>query len=94
MGEAGTRALEQSSPVPLWPGDSEVTVTQPCPILCPLMDYSLLGSSVCGILQARIWVATPSSSGFSQARNRTLVSCMAGMARGHSEVWGHQLWAS
>ena len=37
-------------------------VAQSCPILCSLMDCSLLGSSVHGILQARIlkWVAMPS----------------------------------
>ena len=34
------------------------SVTQLCPTLCDPMDYSLLGSSVCGISQARIldWV--------------------------------------
>ena len=38
---------------------------QLCLTLCDLMDYSLLGSSVPGILQARIlkWVAMPSSRG-------------------------------
>ena len=29
-------------------------VTQSCPILCDPMDYNLLGSSVHGILQARV----------------------------------------
>ena len=85
MGEAedkGSRAVLAGPPV-AW-GHREVTVTQSCPILCHLMDYSLPGSSVHGILQARIWVAMPSSRGFSQARNRTLVSCMAGMAWGHA----------
>ena len=33
---------------------SEVKVTQLCPTLCDSMDCSLPGSSVCGILQARI----------------------------------------
>ena len=32
----------------------KVTVTQSCPTLCDAMDYSLPGSSVHGILQARI----------------------------------------
>jgi hypothetical protein len=34
-------------------------VAQSCPILCSLMDCSLLGSSVHGILQARVleWIA-------------------------------------
>ena len=37
-------------------------VGQSCPTLCDPMDYGLPGSSVCGILQARIleWVAIPS----------------------------------
>ena len=36
---------------------------QSCPTLCNPMDFSLPGSSVHGILQARIleWVAMPSS---------------------------------
>ena len=38
---------------------------QSCPTLCDLMDYSPPGSSVHGILQARIleWVASPSPPG-------------------------------
>ena len=37
----------------------KVLVAQSCPTLCDLMDYSLPGSSVHGILQARVleWVA-------------------------------------
>ena len=44
------------------------------------MDCSLPGSSVHGILQARIleWVAMPSSIGSSQLRNRTCISCIIG----------------
>ena len=40
------------------------SVTQSCPTLCDPMNYSLPGSSVHGILQARIreWVAMPSST--------------------------------
>ena len=40
--------------------------------LCDPMDYSLPGSSVHGILQARIleWVAMPSSRGSSQPRDQ------------------------
>ena len=40
------------------------------------MDYSLLGSSVHGILQARTleWVAGPSSRGSSQPRDQTHIS--------------------
>ena len=42
-------------------------------------DYSLLGSSVHGILQARIleWVAMPSSRGSSQPRVQTSNSCVS-----------------
>ena len=42
-------------------------VAQSCPTLCNLMDCSLSGSSVHGILRARIleWVVMPSSKGSS-----------------------------
>ena len=55
-------------------------VTQWCPTLCNPMDCSLPGSSVHGILQARIleWVALSCSRGSSQPRDRTWVSCIAG----------------
>ena len=48
--------------------------------LCNPMDCSLPGSSVHGILQARIleWVAISFSRGSSQSRNRTQVSRIAG----------------
>ena len=57
----------------------KVTVTQSCPTLCDAMDYSLPGSSVHGILQARILerVVIPSSRGASQPRDRTCLSCTA-----------------
>ena len=44
--------------------------------LCKPMDYSLPGSSLHGILQARIleWVAKPSSRGSSQPGDRTSIS--------------------
>ena len=44
------------------------------------IDCSLPGSSVHGILQARIleWVAIPSSKGSSWVRDQTLISCIAG----------------
>ena len=32
-----------------------VLIAQSCPTLCNPMDYSLRGSSVHGILQARVW---------------------------------------
>ena len=51
-------------------------VAPSCLTLCDPMDYSLPGSSVHGILQARIleWVAMPSSRGSSQPRVQTQVS--------------------
>ena len=51
-----------------------------CVWLCDPMDCSLPGSSVHGILQARIleWVAMPSSRGSSQPRDRTQVFYTAG----------------
>ena len=55
-------------------------VTQSCPTLCDPMDCSPPGSSVHGILQARIleWLAIPFSRGSSQPRDQTQVSCIAG----------------
>ena len=54
-----------------------VLVTPSCPTLCDPTDCSPLGSSVHGILQARIlqWVAVSFSRGSSQLRDRTWVSC-------------------
>ena len=55
-------------------------VAQTCPTLCDPMDCSPPGSSVHGILQARIlkWVSMPSSRGSSQSRDQTQVSRIAG----------------
>ena len=57
-----------------------VLVAQSCLTLCDPMRCSSLGSSVHGILQARIleWVATPFSSGSSLLRDETQVTCIAG----------------
>ena len=57
-----------------------VLVAQSCMTLCDLMDCSPPGSSVRGILSARILerVAMPSSRGSSQPRDWTQVSCTAG----------------
>ena len=57
-----------------------VLVTQSCLTLCDLRDCSLSGSSVHGILQARMleWVAMPSSRGSSWPRGQTCISCIAG----------------
>ena len=55
-------------------------VAQWCPTLWDPMDCSLPGSSVHGILQARILegVALSRSRGSSKSRDRTWVSCIAG----------------
>ena len=54
--------------------------TQSCLTLFDPTDYSSSGSSVHGILQARIlkWIAIPFFRGFSQSRDQTQVSCIAG----------------
>ena len=56
--------------------------------LCDPRDCSPPGSSVHGILQARIleWVAIPFSRGSSWLRERTWVSCIAGKLLATSEV--------
>ena len=53
---------------------------QSCHVLCDPVDYSLPGSSVHVILQARIleWVAMPFSRGSSQPRDQTCISHIAG----------------
>ena len=55
-------------------------VTQLCPTLWDFMNCSPPGSSVHGILQARIleWVAIPFPRGSSQHKNQIQVSCIAG----------------
>ena len=52
--------------------------------LCDLMDSSLPGSSVHGILQARIleWVAISSSRGSSQPRDQTHISVSPALKQG------------
>ena len=61
-------------------------VTQSCPTPCDPMDCSLPGSSVHGILQARIleWVAIPFSRGSSQPSDQTQVSSVVG---GFLTIW-------
>ena len=66
----------------------KVLVTQSYLTLCDPMDCNPPGSSVHGILQARIleWVAMPSSGGFSQPRDQTHVSyilCIGGLVLYH-----------
>ena len=59
-------------------GNNVCVCTQSRLTPCNPMDCSPPGSSVHGILQARIleWVAIPSSRGSSQPRNRTGISCI------------------
>ena len=54
----------------------KLSISLLCSTLCNLMDCSLPGSSVHGILQARIleWVTIPFSRGSSWLKNRTWVS--------------------
>ena len=60
--------------------ESESEVAQSCLTLCNPMDCSLSGSSVHGILQARILelVAISFSFGASQPRDQTHISCIGG----------------
>jgi len=59
---------------------SVVLVTQSCLNLCDPIDCIPPGSSVHGILQARIlaWIAIPFFKGSSWPRDRMWVSCIAG----------------
>ena len=54
-------------------------LVQSCPTLRDSMDYNPPGSSVYGILQARMleWVAMPSSRGSSQSKDGTHVSSVS-----------------
>ena len=58
----------------------KVEVKSLSPALCDPVDCSQPGSSVHGILQARIleWVAIPFSRGSSWPKDQTQVSCIAG----------------
>ena len=62
---------------------SESEVAQSFPTLCDLMDCSLPGSSIHGILQARIleWVAISFCRGSSRPRDRIQISCNAGKSK-------------
>ena len=67
----------------------ESEVAQSCPILCDLMDYSLPGSSVYELSQARTleWVALYFSTGSSQTRDQTHVSCVGRRMLYHWATW-------
>ena len=60
--------------------ESESEVAQSCPTLCESMDCSLPGSSLHGILQARVlgWIAISFSRESSQPRDQTRVSRIPG----------------
>ena len=55
-------------------------VSKSCPTLCNPVDYSPPGSSVYGVLQAKIleWVTILFSRGSSPPRDQTQISCIAG----------------
>ena len=75
------RASQGSSPAPHVA--CVCSVAQSCPTLCDPMDCSPPGSSVHGILQARIWewVAISFSRASSQPRDQTRVSCVSCIGR-------------
>ena len=66
-----------------------VKVAQSCLTLCNLVDCSLPGSSVHGILQARIleWLAVPFSRRSLQPRDQTQVSHIAGRFFTSQATW-------
>ena len=93
-----TRLQEVSFPpsIRLAPSLLRVLVTQSCLTLYDLMDCSPPGSSVHGILQAKIleWVAIPFSRGSSQLRDGTQFSCIAGNFSVNllSAAWPIAIW--
>ena len=76
----GSPALQMDSLPAELPGKPCVTKSakslQSCPTLCDPMDHPAFG-----ILEARVleWVAFPFSRGSSQPRDKTQVSCIAGI---------------
>ena len=75
-----TSAMKLKDTCSLEESENENEVAQSCPTLCDPVDCSPPGSSIHGILQARIleWVAIFFSRGSSQPRYRTQVSHIAG----------------
>ena len=69
--------------MPLWILCILAKLFHSCPTFCNPMDYSPPGSSVHGILQARIleWVATLFSRGSSQPRDWNQLSCFSCIGR-------------
>ena len=79
--------------------ESESEVAQLCPTLCNPMDCSLRGSSIHGILQARIleWVAISFSRGSSQPRTELQADALTSEPPGKIRKVGeagkdHLLW--
>ena len=64
----------------MWKKAVKVLVTQSCQILCDPTDCSPPGSSIHGVLQARIleWVSIPFCRGSFQPRDWTRIACIAG----------------
>ena len=78
-------------PVVMYGCEKWSEVAQWCPTLCDPMHYSLSGSSIHGIFQARVleWIAISFSRGSSRPRNRPRVSPIAGR---HFIVWARTQW--
>ena len=59
-------------------GEGDIETGYVCNVLCDPIDYSLPGSSVHGILQARTleWVAISFSMGSSWPKDQTYISCI------------------
>ena len=75
--------LEEKTPVFI----IKVLVTKSCLTLCDPLDYSLPGSSVHGILQARYWIGLPFPSPgelLNPGMDQTPISCIAD---GFLTVW-------
>ena len=99
------RTLGSHMPDFLWPENQNIKqkrycnkiqwseVAQSCPTLCDPVDCRPPGSSVHGILQARIleWIAISFSRGFSWSRDRTHFSCIAGRC---FNLWAPREWAN
>ena len=66
-----------------------VLVAQSCQTLCDPLDCSPPGSSVHGVLQARIleWVAISFSRGYSRSRDVTCISCIGRRILYHRATW-------
>ena len=76
----------------LWPLSLNIALAQSFScvwLFCDPMDCSPPGSSVHGILQARIleWVAISFSRGYSWPRNRTLIFCIHRQILYHWATW-------